>query len=167
MKYLYDFKLFEEVRLIDVSNIRGDNELATKFRNFQNNIVFRNDAPFIKDIGVNWYINGERVHFKMMYANGENHSILKRIKQRTNLKSTSEFNEKLSHVINMLIPDKLGTEIKAEYGKFYSVYLENSHYTIIFAIKYNQIMEGTYTILLKTIITGKTDFVGKLIIIDD
>lgn len=76
--------ILEEVRLEDV--LKSKNDYINSF--VSNN--FNSSAEFSKFI--NLKIDGVLNDFRLLYNNTKNHDLIKRIKERTSLKSTEEFN---------------------------------------------------------------------------
>lgn len=165
MIFLMDFNLFE-ARLIDVmAGIKGnDSEILDKFKDYQRqseNDNFDKSAHLILTALLDKKYQGRQIKLKIRYGHTQTHDLIKRIEERTDLKSVKEFNEKITQVIRELIPGHIDKEITPENDK-YSVFLEYSKYTLIFTIKYNHIISNNPSLVLNTIIPGKKEY-GKLI----
>ena len=154
MKYLFNYDLFLEAKLISNSSINGDSETLKKFKDYQNQ-KFIEDTNLKKYITLKQRIDNKKVRFEISYNHNKNHNLLDRIKNRTDLKSISEFNEKIEFVINELFPNLLNKDINVDGN--YSIYLKNSNYTLSFNIKYNEIVREIYKIYLITTISGMSN----------
>jgi hypothetical protein len=163
VEYLYNYELFLENKLIDISSINGDSDILLKFKEYQNkNFII--DVNLKKYVTLKKRINNKKIRFEIKYNHNNKHNIIERIEDRTNLKSILEFNDKIEYVINELFPDKIDKDINV--NGTYSIYLKNSNYTFIFKINYDNIKKETYKIYLKTIISGLSNM-GYIIEIND
>jgi hypothetical protein len=138
-------KFLLEIKLADVFNIKGDynKDIFKKIKQYDNN-NFIEDVKFKKYITLNKRIDNKKTRFKIQYNHNLTHDLITRIKNRTNLKSISEFNDKIEYIINELFPNKLDKDINV--NGLYSIYLKNSNYTVSFDINYNDIKHKIYDI---------------------
>jgi len=160
MKFLNNFKIFE-AKLMDISNIKGNSDIVATFKEYQEKNKFDKSAHLILTAELNKTYQGRPIKLKIRYANDKNHDLIKRIEERTDLKSVKEFNDKIIQIVKELIPGHIDKEITPDEDK-YSVFLEYSKYTLIFVIKYDRVVTNNPYLTLKTIIPGKRE-IGKLI----
>jgi len=117
----YDY--INEVRLSDVSKITSDNELIKKYKEKE----FEVEKNLVKFITINKKALNKKLRFNISYFDNFTHQIIKRIEERTSLKSIEEFNNILKTMLNILV--------EAEYldvHKKYGCYFNDYHFTIIF-----------------------------------
>jgi len=113
--------ILEEVRLEDV--LKSKNDYINSF--VSNN--FNSSAELSKFI--NLKIDGVLNDFRLLYNNNKNHDLIKRIKERTSLKSTEEFNTLI----------KKGLKELFEYNeidkKSYALFYEEYNFVVIIELK--------------------------------
>jgi hypothetical protein len=146
MKYLYNFNNFiNEARVSDM--LYGDEE-------------FEYDEPLIKEIKLDY----QDILLKINYNDKSDHIIKEKIKNRTNLKSISEFNLFLYKALNEIIPDSISNEILYD-GK-YEIYFKDRKFSIIIGYRENDLF-GKHEITVVTIMSGNVINCENTIIIDD
>lgn len=138
------FKIFEtKLRdlITDTKNLnkKGEDSIEKKIIDKQLNKEFVNNAKLIKEI----YLKDFDKILKFKYNNNVNHDLIKRIKERTHLKSVSEFNDFFSKVIKSVIPEKLGKkgiDIKAKYA----FHMKENNFSILMFIDPDALIDDYY-----------------------
>jgi hypothetical protein len=150
MKYL---KTFEEVRISDILKIKGDSGTSEIIRNMMDK-EFDESDPLIKEIQLNNKFLNKSIKLKIRWNDTANHSIVKRIRERTNFNSINEFNEYFEEKIQKIIPEKIGKEIN-ESGR-YALYDKEYDFSIIIDINPDDfIRKSIYKIFVFTILPLK------------
>jgi hypothetical protein len=150
MKYL---KKFEEVRISDILKVTGSSESSEKIKKLMN-VEFDQSQPLIKEIKLNNTFINRKIVLRIRWNDTTNHSIVKRIRERTNFNSTEEFNEYFEEKIQKIIPEKIGNEIN-ESGR-YALYDKEYDFSIIIDINPDDfIRKGIYKIFVFTILPLK------------
>lgn len=93
MEKLLNYKLFLEARLSDVTTIIGDKNL------FDTNI---SDDDFLKFKTISKRIENKKIRLNLYWNHTLTHDLMKRINERTSLKSISELNSLLSNGLDEL-----------------------------------------------------------------
>lgn len=147
MRYL---KKYEEVRFSDILSIKGESEYAEKLKDLKD-IKFDSSHSLINQIELKEPFLNKQIKLRVRWNNTPNHSIIKRIKERTNFKSTEEFNQYFIQKIQTIIPNKIGNEIN-EKGR-YALYDKENNFSIIIDINPDEfIRKNIYKIFVFTII---------------
>ena len=149
------YKKFLEARVED--NFKTDNEDFKKYQNRE----FNDDIKLINYIVLDK--TNKILHIKWYHT--KQHSIVERIKNRTNFKSISEFNECFENIVNDLFKNHF-YEIKEEFVN-YNIYLQNRKISIIVNIDYNNLFENNTILDVRTIINGLNSDVDEIIEIKD
>ena len=108
-------------------------------------------------------LHGQKL--KILYNTDYEHNIVKKLKDRGNLRSTSEFNIILKKAIQQIIPARIGEELKKD-GK-YELYLPENKISILILYQQYRIFDDTPEITIVTIMMGDVNDCIDTIIIDD
>lgn len=135
MENLLDYKLFVEVRLSDVASIIGDKNL------FDTDI---SDDDFLKFKTISKRINNEKIRLTLTWNHTLQHDLIKRIYERTNLKSVSELNTLLSNGLDELYINHLSY---IDTANRYSLWFSEYDISIIVDIEYDKNNINIITIL--------------------
>ena len=154
------FSIFLEHASFEDSLIfKGDNEIINKYKNRE----FKNDDNLIEYVVLGDNFNNKIIN--IIWHNTQRHSIIDRIKNKTNIKSISEFNDLFFVWVNDMFNNHY-IELSNEYTN-YNLYLKNRNISIILDIDYDNIKNINTKIHAKTIINGCNSDVEKIIEIDD
>ena len=99
---------------------------------------FIDDSPLIHNV----YLEDYGVNLKFEYYDTPTHDIKTKIKDRTSLKSVSEFNDIFSKTMAYLIPDKLGPTNEIDKKGCYALYLKENNFFILVNIDPVSLMDG-------------------------
>lgn len=132
------FKLFE-VQMKDNVKLFKNKLPNDKYLQIKNEIdkTFNVDEELVEKI----YIDGETLSFAWNHR--PDHDIYLRIKERTHLKSISEFNDIFIKTINQIIPSKLGKSGIDKDG-CYALYLKDNQFYIMIQIDPESLINGIY-----------------------
>ena len=105
MKNLLYFNEFNEGNFFDGSKIisKSDKKLGQILNDIKN-ITFIDDSKLLKYFTSKKYYNKSKINLEINWYDDIKHSIINRLKLRTNFKSTSEFNSYIKDKLNILIP---------------------------------------------------------------
>lgn len=126
MENLLKYKLFVEVRLSDVTTIIGDKNL------FDINI---SDDDFLKFKTISKRINNKKIRLTINWNHTLQHDMIKRIHERTSLKSVSELNSLISNGLDELYINYLN---HINSNNRYSLWFSEYNISIIVDIEYNK-----------------------------
>lgn len=151
MENSLDYNLFVEVRLSDVATIIGDKNL------FDTDI---SDDDFLKFKTISKRINKEKIRLTLNWNHTLQHDLIKRIHERTSLKSISELNSLLSNGLDELYINYLNY---IDSNNRYSLWFSEYDISIIVDIEYDKnniniitILHGESTQNVKNIIELKS-----------
>ena len=151
IKYL---KFILEAKLRDT--FKSNDDTFDDYKNTQ----FVDDCKLIDYV----VIEDNNKILKIKWNDYKNHEIVEKLKLRSNLKSTSEWNNEFENIINDLFKNHFN-ELSKQYEK-YNIYVKNGNYSIITNIDYNNLFENDTSIIIKTIINGYNTDVDEIIEID-
>ena len=154
MKNLINFEEFlneEAAKFSDLSkllNINKDNiDVFDMIKDYQDD-TFKDDTNLLDIIvlpNVNKIVNIKWNHKDL-------HDIKKRIKERTNCKNISEFNEIFQECLNLLF-SKYFYDIEEDINE-YTIHLEQRNINILVRFDYNDMFNEKFTIYVITIINS-------------
>ena len=126
---------------MDVSYLINKSSNKELFNNINKNIKKeRKDFVIDEELIDKIYLE-ETIKFK--WNNRPDHSIYERIKERTHLKSVSEFNDIFKKTIRQIIPDKLGKSGIDKDG-CYALYLMENQFYILIQIDPDALINGYF-----------------------
>ena len=152
MKYILNYKEFLEARIFDMSKIKLDSD-SKLYKDLVKipNIKFENDCELLKKFTSKKYFNKNKITLDIKWNNHKDHDMIKRIKERTNFKSTNEFNIYIKLILNKIYPDHINDMVVNGKYCFY-----DSEYNISIIIFKND--NYLKNIKIITIINGLNDF---------
>jgi hypothetical protein len=137
------FKLFEtKLRdlISDTKKLNNDvNSIEKTIIDNQLNKEFVNDTKLINQLYLKEF---DRI-LRFRYNDNADHNLIKRIKERTHLKSISEFNEFFKKVIKTIIPNKLGKG-KIDKKAVYALHMKENNFYILILIDPNALIDDNY-----------------------
>jgi hypothetical protein len=147
---------------VDYKSVDKSTDIFKQISNY-NDSVFVNDVPLIdkiviadidKIVNITWY-------------DPVKHDLIKRINDRTNFKSISEFNQFFEYIMNqiLILPSEINDIITKNNNK-YNIYMNNRKFSILLNINYRNLFE-TDTIIEVTTIYNSTNNKYPTIYIDD
>jgi len=147
----------EEARLSDLLRIKGDNSDLHKHIEKEISKEFKVDRELPTQLTLQKrYNNNKKIKVYFEWYDNLKHNLKKRIQDRTNFKSISEFTEAFKYAINYILPDQLGVNI-SENGK-YAITLEESGVTMILSINLNSFDNNEIYVNIITILPkGQVD----------
>lgn len=132
---------------------------TSKFDKYKN-------QTFIEDCGL---VNKIVIDGKILtieWNNTVEHNLFNRIKERTNIKSVSEFNDIFENCIKEIIPDEINNNITNK-NSLYLLYLINRKFYIMVEINYDNLFEIDTTMKVKTITLSSNKKIKTININDD
>jgi len=148
---LLNYNLFVEVRLSDIATIIGTGIT------FDTNVP---DDTFLKFKTISKRINNKKIRLSLNWNHTLQHDLIKRIKERTNLKSTNELNTLLSNGLDELYTNYMEY---VDSSNRYSLWFSEYDISIIVDIELNKnniniitILHGKSTQNVKNIIELKS-----------
>lgn len=157
MLYLKKYQKFIEARLSDILNLKVKND--SDISNLMKKDVekdFDIDRKLLKYVTLSSRVSNKKVRFKIDYNDSAQHSLIKRIRERTSFKSVEEFNSMLKMAIDQVFPDSVG-ELITSTGR-YSMIFEEYNFCVIFYIDLRKYMSGKYEIYVVTILPRTQTF---------
>lgn len=150
MKFLRSWKKFEEVRLSDVLKVSGESEYANVIKDISKS-DFDDDSELIDHINLKGEFMNRKIKLRVRWNHNEKHDMIRRIKDRTNFNSTSEFNEYFEEKMQKVFPHMIGKEIN-ENGR-YIIYDKELKLSIIIDINVDDFIKKLiYKIFVFTIV---------------
>lgn len=150
MIFLKSWKKFEEVRLSDVLKVSGESEYANVIKDISKS-DFDDDSGLIDNINLKGEFMNRKIKLRVRWNHNENHDMIRRIKNRTNFNSTSEFNEYFEEKMQKVFPYMIGKEIN-ENGR-YIIYDKELKLSIIIDINVDDFIKKLiYKIFVFTIV---------------
>jgi hypothetical protein len=150
MIFLKSWKKFEEVRLSDVLKVSGESEYANVIKDISKS-DFDDDSGLIDHINLKGEFMNRKIKLRVRWNHNENHDMIRRIKNRTNFNSTSEFNEYFEEKMQKVFPYMIGKEIN-ENGR-YIIYDKELKLSIIIDINVDDFIKKLiYKIFVFTIV---------------
>jgi hypothetical protein len=148
----------EEARLSDLLKVTGNKNELHKYIEKEKSKDFEIDRELPTQLTLKKRYNNKKIKVFFNWFDDSKHDLKKRIKERTNFKTISEFAEIFNQAINYILPDQLGVNIN-ENGRF-AINLSEYNITIIFSINLddfdnNQMEVNVITILSKSQIDQK------------
>ena len=129
----------EEARLSDLLRVTGDKD-KTDLHSYiekEKSKEFEIDRELPTQLTLKKrYNNRDKIKVYFKWYDNSKHDLKKRIKERTNFKSISEFTEVFKNAINYILPSQLGVTI-SESGR-YAINLIEYGITIILSIDLNR-----------------------------
>lgn len=123
----------EEARLSDLLRVTGDKSDLHKYIEKEKSKEFEVDRELPVQLTLKKrYHDNKKIKVYFKWYDNSKHDLKKRIKERTNFKTISEFVEVFKDVINYILPDKLGLNI-SENGR-YAINLTEYGITILLSI---------------------------------
>ena len=140
-----DFKIYEaKIRDCIEKTKKSKYESNPDIESYINKNVnrkFEDDSPLLYNV----YLEDYDINLKFEYYDTPAHSIKEKIKDRTSLKSVSEFNDVFEKTIKTIIPDKLGIGIdKIDNKGCYALYLIENKFFFLIDIDPNSLIEGYF-----------------------
>lgn len=150
MKFLRSWKKFEEVRLSDVLKVSGESEYANVIKDIIKS-DFDDESELIDHINLKGEFMNRKIKLKVRWNHNEKHDMIRRIKDRTNFNSTSEFNEYFEEKMQKVFPHMIGKEIN-ENGR-YIIYDKELKLSIIIDINVDDFIKKLiYKIFVFTVV---------------
>jgi hypothetical protein len=150
MKFLRSWKKFEEVRLSDVLKVSGESEYANVIKDISKS-EFDDDSELIDHINLKGEFMNRKIKLIVRWNHNEKHDMIRRIKDRTNFNSTSDFNEYFEDKMQKVFPHMIGKEIN-ENGR-YIIYDKELKLSIIIDINVDDFIKKLiYKIFVFTIV---------------
>lgn len=150
MKFLRSWKKFEEVRLSDVLKVSGESEYANVIKDISKS-DFDDDSELIDHINLKGEFMNRKIKLRVRWNHNEKHDMIRRIKDRTNFNSTSEFNEYFEEKMQKVFPHMIGKEIN-ENGR-YIIYDKELKLSIIIDINVDDFIKKLiYKIFVFTVV---------------
>lgn len=150
MKFLKSWKKFEEVRLSDILKVSGESEYANIIKDISKT-EFDDSVKLLDHINLKGEFMSRKIKLRVRWNHNENHDMIKRIKNRTNFNSTSEFNEYFEEKMQKVFPNMIGKEIN-ENGR-YVIYDTELKLSIIIDINVDDFIKKLiYKIFVFTIV---------------
>jgi hypothetical protein len=150
MKFLRSWKKFEEVRLSDVLKVSGESEYANVIKDISKS-EFDDDSELIDHINLKGEFINRKIKLIVRWNHNEKHDMIRRIKDRTNFNSTSDFNEYFEDKMQKVFPHMIGKEIN-ENGR-YIIYDKELKLSIIIDINVDDFIKKLiYKIFVFTIV---------------
>jgi hypothetical protein len=150
MKFLRSWKKFEEVRLSDVLKVSGESEYANVIKDISKS-EFDDDSELIDHINLKGEFMNRKIKLRVRWNHNEKHDMIRRIKDRTNFNSTSEFNEYFEEKMQKVFPHMIGKEIN-ENGR-YIIYDKELKLSIIIDIDVDDFIKKLiYKIFVFTVV---------------
>lgn len=150
MKFLRSWKKFEEVRLSDVLKVSGESEYANVIKDISKS-DFDDDSELIDHINLKGEFMSRKIKLRVRWNHNEKHDMIRRIKDRTNFNSTSEFNEYFEEKMQKVFPHMIGKEIN-ENGR-YVIYDKELKLSIIIDINVDDFIKKLiYKIFVFTVV---------------
>lgn len=148
---MMDFESFNEARLSDVLNIKGDGDISDRIKKAKER-QFDLDRKLVSLITLKKRVNGKKIQFKIEWNDSATHDLVKRIEERTSFVSVEEFNEFFKGFINRIFPDKVGKDV---YDGKYAFYSVEHNITIIIEFEIKRYEKGDYGIRVVTLLPGR------------
>ena len=146
------FNLFKEAKLGNLATIIGDNKIINNVMNSE-----FDDADFIDSI----YLTNYNKRLKINWNHNKNHDIKRKLKNRTQIFSVSEFNSIFKNVIIELFNDHFNDfDINT---KEYDLYLTESNIHILVLIDFNRLFQSNANIFVLTILPNYPKNIQKII----
>lgn len=146
----------EEARFSDVlSKVSGDNQYIVNKLEKEKNRTFVEDRNLPKQTTLKKRYNNKKVQVLFEWNHNLEHDLVKRLENRTNLKSIEEFTEIFIDAMNTILPDYIGYLINGNGN--YGVYLQEDNFSVIFYIELNDVIFGKGNkiyVNVKTVLSG-------------
>lgn len=150
MKFLKSWIKFEEVRLSDVLKVSGESEYANTLKDISKT-DFDDSSNLIDHINLKGEFINRKIKLIVRWNHNESHDMIKRIKDRTNFNSISDFNEYFEDKMQKVFPHMIGKEIN-ENGR-YIIYDKELKLSIIIDINVDDFIKKLiYKIFVFTIV---------------
>lgn len=145
-----NYQKFLEVRFSDVVKIKNDgsdvtsniNKMVTQNKDFSGSL--RNAIPLKNSP------HGKTQFIYVDYNDTAEHNLRERIKDRTNFKSTDEFNHFFREFLNEIFPQEFGKTLNQS-GR-YSLYSVEHNFSLIVYFNYEKWVKGRMELTLITIL---------------
>jgi len=123
----------DEARLSDILRVTGNKNDLHNYIEKEISKDFEIDRELPTQLTLKKrYNNRDKIKVYFNWYDTLEHSLKRRIKERTNFKSVSEFSDVLKDAINSILPDELGVTI-SENGR-YAINLTENNLTVVFLI---------------------------------
>ena len=131
MTHLDTYQAFIEARLSDVLklDIKRPSEFSDRLQK-EKDRIFQIERDLVKFITLDRRINNKRMRFRISYNDNAQHSLMKRIENRTQFKSVQEFNDILTKGIKEIFPESINTLI-TQTGK-YGIRFNEYNFSVVF-----------------------------------
>ena len=140
----------EEARLSDILRVTGDkNDLHTYIEK-EKSKEFEIDRDLPTQLTLKKRYNNKKIKVYFNWFDTSKHDLKRRIKERTNFRTISEFTQEFNDSINYILPDELGVNIN-ENGR-YGINLTENQITIIFSIKLDKLDDNQIDINIITVL---------------
>jgi len=148
----------EEARLSDLLRVTGSKNDLHAYIEKEKSKDFEIDRELPTQLTLKKRYNNKKIKVYFNWFDNSKHDLKKRIKERTNFKTITEFAKVFNRGINYILPDELGVNI-SDNGR-YGINLSEYNITIIFSVNLNnfdsqQIEINVITILPKNQIDEK------------
>jgi hypothetical protein len=140
----------EEARLSDLLKVTGNKSELHKYIEKEKSKEFEIDRELPTQLTLKKRYNNKKIKVYFNWFDNSKHDLKKRIKERTNFKTITEFADVFNQVINYVLPDELGVNI-SENGR-YAINLSEYNITIIFSINLDDFDNQKVTINVITIL---------------
>jgi hypothetical protein len=125
-------EVIEEARLSDLLRVTGDKNELHKYIEKERTKEFEVDRELPTQLTLKKRYKNKKIKVYFNWYDSSKHNLKKRIKERTNFKTISEFVDTFKDVINFVFPDMIG-ELVNENGR-YAITLKEYGITIIFDV---------------------------------
>jgi hypothetical protein len=140
----------EEARLSDLLKVTGDKNELHKYIEKEKSKDFEIDRELPTQLTLKKRYNNKKIKVNFNWFDNSKHDLKKRIKERTNFRTISEFAQEFNDSINYILPDELGVNIN-ENGR-YAISLTENQITIIFSIKLDKLDDNQIDINIITVL---------------
>lgn len=134
MKNILNYVNFLEAKIADISLFKIDPN-----NKFGNDIIKKltyknlNDTSFIKYLTLKKYYKGKKTQYKLNWYHDTFHDLIKRLDNRTSIKTIDEFNQIFKDTINKILPDYISNGELSSNGR-YCIYLHEYNLSLILYI---------------------------------
>jgi len=136
------FKIFEEASLRDLLVLKTDK--TNKDDDMRHFIASKKIVPFVADVPFldKFEINDVTVHLN--YNNTKEHDLLKRIENRTDFKSVTEFNEFYKQTLYVLLTELLPRRTYRHGNRRYSISFVERDFLFLVGMDLNKVIDSLH-----------------------
>lgn len=140
----------EEARLSDILRITGNKNDLHAYIEKEKSKEFEIDRELPTQLTLKKRYNNKKIKVYFNWFDTSKHDLKRRIKERTNFRTITEFAEEFNKSINYILPDELGVNIN-ENGR-YGINLTENQITIVFSIKLDKLDDNQIEINIITVL---------------